>query len=508
MNWFTGSVRPALSLGREKPRGVARVVELPIRCTARLLRFIAQMSWDADCAGVQARWRSLEAEKIYLKCLHGRRSRQLACLVMLALLVRCAAVVWVHNYRTPIGSEYEGLATSLVSGRGYQLASFFGLTYEQPTSTIAPVYPGLMALAFMAGGTMSSSSFVLIELVQAVVGSITCIVILWIGSDVWRPSVGRIAAWAWAFYPASVYMVTQHRPMTLVVFLLCVQLAYLYRFGGKGWTRNGVLCGSVAGVLILTEPVSLLFLGPSALWLLLRRRSPLKARARSVAILVMTAGVIVLPWTLRNWQVHGKLVAVKTSFGYQLWSGNNPAATGTLRAETVSSDEVELGTLSSSEELWRRKQSISLIAETMPPELKGRLRHAKEIEVDEILRTEALKYVRANPYRFLSLTVRRMKYFWWSDPTNPVAQSVFYRWPWMVLCPLALVGLLSSWPAWKRLLPFYFVIVGFCVPYVVTVVEARFRIPIELIAVFLSAYSLSCSLMVARSWLTAEPRRS
>ena len=131
-----------------------------------------------------------------------------------------------------------------------------------------------------------------------------------------------------------------------------------------------------------------------------------------------------------------------------------------------------------------------------------------EGEVDEILRTEALKYVRANPYRFLSLTVRRMKYFWWSDPTNPVAQSVFYRWPWMVLCPLALVGLLSSWPAWKRLLPFYFVIVGFCVPYVVTVVEARFRIPIELIAVFLSAYSLSCSLMVARSWLTAEPRRS
>jgi hypothetical protein len=62
----------------------------------------------------------------------------------------------------------------------------------------------------------------------------------------------------------------------------------------------------------------LYFLPLAALWLAWRR----PGGARRAALLVATALLVVLPWTLRNWVVFDALVPVSTAGALNLWQGN------------------------------------------------------------------------------------------------------------------------------------------------------------------------------------------
>ena len=39
--------------------------------------------------------------------------------------------------------------------------------------------------------------------------------------------------------------------------------------------------------------------------------------------------LVIAPWTVRNWLVHGEPVFIKSTFGYAFWQGNSPGSWGT-----------------------------------------------------------------------------------------------------------------------------------------------------------------------------------
>jgi hypothetical protein len=49
-------------------------------------------------------------------------------------------------------------------------------------------------------------------------------------------------------------------------------------------------------------------------------------------VLYLTTGLIILPWTLRNFRVFNDFVFISTNSGYNLLMGNNPYASGTYGA--------------------------------------------------------------------------------------------------------------------------------------------------------------------------------
>jgi hypothetical protein len=55
-----------------------------------------------------------------------------------------------------------------------------------------------------------------------------------------------------------------------------------------------------------------------AAWMVVRRRH------RSAGIAVLAFALTLLPWTVRNFLVHGHLVPITTMGGIVLWEGNNP----------------------------------------------------------------------------------------------------------------------------------------------------------------------------------------
>jgi hypothetical protein len=256
-------------------------------------------------------------------------------------------------------------------------------------------------------------------------------------------------------------------------------------------------------LLVLTEPTAFAFLILSLCWLLLTPVSGVVIKIKAALILLAVASAVMLPWTIRNYVVHGKLMLVKSSLGYQLWSGNNPAATGTLRLwvpPTAASkvDGSGLAPLADGEKrLWEEKQEMPLIDTEMPSDLKTTLQTMPEVRADETLFRAAIKYIMENPRRFLELLAIKAYYFWWFDPTNPLTNTLIYRLPWMIVLPLGVVGMFLSRRMWRDVSIFYLLIIAFTLPYIVTVVEARFRMPIEPFMILFAAYAVvrSCRLL-------------
>lgn len=109
----------------------------------------------------------------------------------------------------------------------------------------------------------------------------------------------------------------------------------------------------------------------------------LAQRVTMAMLMVCVALVISAPWMVRNMLVIGAPV-MNTNGGFNLYLGNNPAATGMY---------------------------IS-IADTPRGPTWGELRKTGEVHASETLKQEAISWVKAHPTEFLTLAVKKAAYFW------------------------------------------------------------------------------------------------
>jgi hypothetical protein len=155
--------------------------------------------------------------------------------------------------------------------------------------------------------------------------------------------------------------------------------------------------GALTGIAALMQPVLLPVYGLIAGVLLARRLAQGHSRE---AVAVLVAGLVTLallvPWTIRNYAVHGRLFPVKNGFGKELWMGNNPHATGTSFAEG--------GTV-----------EITL---AHPPRAFSMRGHVSEMELLDALQAEAMEYIRADPIAFLGRTAQKILWLWTQPPAR------------------------------------------------------------------------------------------
>ena len=449
-------------------------------------------------------------------------------LFLLAFCVRLIAVLYLRTYQIPPQlSEHEAIAARLVQGEGYSLRPLHGIGYLQPTSWMAPLYPYLLALTYALLGIHTSISFLAMQLLQALASALTCVLLVAVGTRVLNRRVGLVAALILCVYPALLYAVATIRPITFIILLLTTEILLFLQIAAsvkdgvrrplhestaqgpvlepsidqlrriqakadrsdsasRRRKRTRVACGLVVGVLALLEPVTLVFAPFAALWLLFQTGGSFGQKLRSVVAIAAIALVVISPWTVRNYLVHGRLVFIKSSLGYQLWVGNNPRASGTARIladEAQQRKQIEerrdLSWPGLLQLLWLQKKESTGVLHTMPPELQAQLGEMPEIESDALLVRMGVDYVLGHPGRFRELTLQRIAYFWWLDPTNPLASSLVYVLPWAFLLLFAVVGILTSLHQWRGVLPLYLVLISMSLPYTLTVVESRFRMPLE-----------------------------
>ena len=249
----------------------------------------AGVGLSAKCGGSRGTWLAVLAIAL------------IARLVFVAVVPR--VIVWAD------AREYDELARWLVD-RG---------TYG-PQALRAPGYPTLMAAVYLVFG----KSLLALRLVEAVLGTVAVGLVGATGSRLFGRRAGLIAAALMALHPVLAFLPsTQYSENTAVLAIALVLGAAFEAWRKGGWWRWAA-AGVFLGAATLVRPNVILLWPGLALGFMValireRRGWFLPLLATSLA-LVLT----VMPWTVRNHQVHGRWYFVATGGGRSLWLGNNP----------------------------------------------------------------------------------------------------------------------------------------------------------------------------------------
>ena len=313
---------------------------------------------------------------------------------LLSLILRITIILLVGNYNHPSTWENGIIADNIVAGKGFSIG-FLGP--ESTSSWQAPFYPYFLAsfYFFLGKGTIS---FLLIQLIQAILSSLVPILIYKAAKILFDRQVSVISAIALAVFPLLGWYSTRIHHAIFIFFFIALAFYLSLKAYRSEKNVNYALAGIIYGIGALIEPVMTVIFFAFFLWSSLKKGLRLAVKKYSILLTVFI--LILLPWTIRNYSVHGKLIFIKSSFGKEFWMGNNPHATGT---GFVVGGQYE-------------------ITYYFPPPFYDQLMNVSEVERNRMFLEEGLKWIKENPVDFLIVTGKKIIYFWWYPPISIVRQ--------------------------------------------------------------------------------------
>jgi 4-amino-4-deoxy-L-arabinose transferase-like glycosyltransferase len=285
------------------------------------------------------------------------------------------------------GFEMGRIGRSLAQGQGF--SNPFNET-TGPTTWEPPLYPSLIAGVFRTFGVYSRASAILLLSINSIFSALTCIPIFLIARRCFSEKVAVWTSWTWVLLPSVIFWCTRWVWETSLAALLLAIIFWLAlemeeKDGLRPWLQFGLLWGVAA----LTNTALLSFLPVSGLWAWYRRA---KLGKRSLSGVVLASAIFVAciaPWLIRNYNVFGKFLFIRSNFGAELRLGNGPGADGTWMDYLHPSKNVfEMGR-------YRELGELAYVAER---------------------KREAIAFIREDYARFAGLSVRRFIYYWGGLP--------------------------------------------------------------------------------------------
>jgi 4-amino-4-deoxy-L-arabinose transferase-like glycosyltransferase len=178
-----------------------------------------------------------------------------------------------------------------------------------------PLYPYFLAVPLSLFGTLEAAKWA-----QAIVATLLVPALGRIGALLFGARAGLVAAAMAAFYPEVVWFSVHFWVENLFLVLLWWAFERLFVADDTGKRTAAIVGGLLWGLAILTRETGLYFLPLAGLWMALSPRRE-GAPARS-ALFVLSALLVVAPWTYRNWVAFRAFVPVSTAGGLNLFQGN------------------------------------------------------------------------------------------------------------------------------------------------------------------------------------------
>jgi hypothetical protein len=301
-----------------------------------------------------------------------------------------------------------------------------------------------------------------------------------------RRCVARLAGLTAALHPTLVYAATHVQVALPAATLLAWTLALAYRAGRSGRLRDAALTGLLLALLSLTDPIlALAAVGVAGAVAL--GRGGLRPALRPLGVAAGTAALALLPWTVRNYRVHGEPVFVKSTFGYAFWQGNCALSQGTDKVVRASVERalerggngLDLRRLNAA--LWEARHEAGYLDDiALTVDDYRELSALSEPERSRRLFRRALADLRAEPWRYPRLCLRRLRFFVLFDETNPKTRNPVYRAGHLALTGVAVLGLILARPDVRRRLGPTLATASLVAAFhALTIVSARFHVPIE-----------------------------
>jgi len=395
----------------------------------------------------------------------------------LALVLRVIVVFVVGDWRSPEDWEYGIVARNLLDGNGFSGSAWF--VPEGPTAFMAPVYVYLLygtLLVFGGGG------YLVLQLGQAAVGGLCAGLVYRLAHHTLGGRVALLAGVLYAVHPTHAYLAVVIHPLLFITVFLLATLTLLVRLCERRTVSTAIGLGVCYGVALLTDPAILCILPILVAAPLLTSPGEYRGWGLGVAAFAMAA-LVVSPWTVRNYLVFDQFVPIKSQFGYILWVGNHPGATGT---QTVLDETGQL----------------SHVNHRIPEELEAELSMMSEPDAYSTLGDIAVNYMVDHPTETALRTVKKAGYYWcfpyWhinpQDRDGPWLAHI--RRPeeviWIAVLVAGLVGLWLRREDWRRWLVLVAPMACYTALYAATNVGSgpRYRIPIEPLVMMFAAVTV------------------
>lgn len=297
----------------------------------------------------------------------------LVAILIAGTCLRAAAIAGFNHAPESDELAYQSMAVNLLAGNGILESgnrAFYSAGY--PMFILAPVY-------FFFGESILAA-----RIANLLLGAVSIVLCYFVAKEAGAGKMGRLLAAAiWALYlPTGIYGVYLAKENLMIPLILGVMWCAL-RLLTKPSVRIAAVCGLLFGLLAMTGNAALSLAGVVVLALIV---APVSAKQRLMVLggIVVVALLVTSPWMLRNLHVIGAPV-MNTNGGFNLYLGNNPAATGFF----VSIADTPRG------ETWHELRRTS-----------------GELGATETLKNEAVSWIKENPMDFLVLALKKGAYFW------------------------------------------------------------------------------------------------
>jgi len=356
-----------------------------------------------------------------------------------------------------------------------------------------PLYPYLMAILYKL--TLPDIRIVLVA--QIIMSVLTLWCMYRIARRLYSPVVARVALWAAALYAPNIYYAVKPEKaclaalgMALTVWLVLVALE---RQKNRYWVMFGLVCalfslvrGNALGLLVLVTALRpLLDEGNRRFWY-------------PTLAIVLGAGLVLGPVTLRNWMAGGDLVITTAQLGPNLYIGNhadNHTGTYVIPSDIRATPPFE-------------QQDFHRLAE------RETGRALKPSEVSHHFVGKVIDWAATHPVDFLELSLLKLEAFLhayeipdnWSiyfvSEWSPVLRLPLLRLGWVY--PLAIMGLIYSLISGltKQRIWFLVLLSAYSASVIAFFVNSRYRFPIAFGLLVLAAHGavMSIQLVGNRRW--------
>jgi pentatricopeptide repeat protein len=356
----------------------------------------------------------------------------------------------------------------------------------------APLYAYFLALIY----TVFDHSYLAVRIIQFLIGSLSVLLIYFLGKRVFGSLVGKIAGVMAALYGIFIYFEGELLIPTVILFLnLLLVLAVLATVRRPRWWR-WLGCGALLGLSAMARPNVLIFLAAVIPWMIVRLRRQDMAWNRVIIhglSLLLGTALLMLPIHVHNYRMDKDFLPTMVSQGgVNFFIGNNRDSDGVTA--------IVPGTRAT---WWGGYyDAVQLAQEAEGCELKAS-------EISDYWFHRGLEFLRDEPGAALKLFIRKLALFWCgAEMANNKdiyffsAQSPLLRWliwkgplffPFGVMAPLALAGMVLAWRRKQGrgaglLAAFVFL---YMVGVVAFFINARFRLPIVPFMLPFAAYGLT-----------------